>query len=68
MHLFGFIIRIYHDARSSECQIQLVDVTSHSNLMEYRKLMSVCDIEGVPARPSLLQNADGGLGKCKHAE
>jgi len=20
MHLFGFIIRIYHDARSSECQ------------------------------------------------
>jgi hypothetical protein len=21
MYLFGFIIRIYHDARSSECQI-----------------------------------------------
>ena len=21
MHLFGFIVRIYHDARSSECQI-----------------------------------------------
>jgi hypothetical protein len=23
MHLVGFIIRIYHDARSSECQIDL---------------------------------------------
>jgi len=23
MHLVGFIIRIYHDARSSECQIPL---------------------------------------------
>ena len=22
MHLVGFIIRIYHDARSSECQIE----------------------------------------------
>jgi len=22
VHLFGFIIRIYHDARSSECQMQ----------------------------------------------
>ena len=24
MHLIGFIIRIYHDAQSSECQIQWV--------------------------------------------
>ena len=23
MHIVGFIIRIYHDARSSECQIRL---------------------------------------------
>ena len=25
MHLVGFIIRIYHDARSSECQIYLYE-------------------------------------------
>jgi hypothetical protein len=25
VHLFGFIIRIYHDARSSECQTETVD-------------------------------------------
>ena len=32
MHLVGFIIRIYHDARSSECQIRqyLVSNTSHT--------------------------------------
>ena len=24
MHFIGFIIGIYHDARSSECQIQIV--------------------------------------------
>jgi len=27
LHLFGFIIRIYHAARSSECQIWLWDMT-----------------------------------------
>ena len=26
VHLVGFIIRIYHDARSSECKIQVVSV------------------------------------------
>jgi hypothetical protein len=30
--------------------------------------MSVGDTEGVPAQPSLLQNADGALGKCSHSE
>ena len=25
VHLVGFIIRIYHDARSSECQIRLLN-------------------------------------------
>ena len=25
VHLFGFIIRIYHDARSSECQTQNIE-------------------------------------------
>jgi len=24
VHLVGFIIRIYHDARSSECQIRIL--------------------------------------------
>jgi len=24
MHLVGFIIRIYHDARSSECQMNII--------------------------------------------
>jgi len=28
MHLVGFIIRIYHDARSSECQFYPVYVTN----------------------------------------
>ena len=28
MHLVGFIIRIYHDARSSECQIHRAKVTA----------------------------------------
>jgi hypothetical protein len=27
VHLVGFIIRIYHDARSSECQISAAAVT-----------------------------------------
>jgi len=27
VHLVGFIIRIFHDARSSECQIQEIDST-----------------------------------------
>jgi hypothetical protein len=29
VHLVGFIIRIYHDARSSECQINLYDVANY---------------------------------------
>jgi len=28
VHLVGFIIRIYHDARSSECQIHRAKVTA----------------------------------------
>jgi hypothetical protein len=28
VHLVGFIIRIYHDARSSECQVSMMDVLS----------------------------------------
>ena len=28
MHLVGFIIRIYHDALSSECQIRMSDITA----------------------------------------
>ena len=39
-HLVGFIIRIYHDAQSPECQIKL---------LKYTKLISVklqrCDIK-----------------------
>jgi len=30
MHLFGFIIRIYHDARSSECQIDMNSAKSET--------------------------------------
>ena len=32
MHLIGFIIRIYHDARSSECQIPLYTVLTQYTL------------------------------------
>jgi hypothetical protein len=64
VHLVCFIIRIYHNARSSECQIRLVDISSYFNFIEYCNLMSAGDTEGVPTRPSLLQNADGVLGNA----
>jgi len=31
VHLVGFITRIFHDARSSECQIHKIKVLRHSN-------------------------------------
>jgi len=33
VHLVGFIIRIYHDARSSECQIGEESIVSVTELM-----------------------------------
>ena len=36
--LVGFIIRIYHDARSLECQIQLNVVGSHELLISFQPL------------------------------
>ena len=41
MHLVGFIIRIYHDARSSECQISLSGVSTIRNLD-----LRICNNEG----------------------
>jgi hypothetical protein len=38
MHLIGFIIRIYHDARSSECQI-LKRVTL--SVLEYKFMYEI---------------------------
>ena len=32
MHLVGFIIRIYHDARSSECQIRARKFSVHAEM------------------------------------
>ena len=32
MHLIGFIIRIYHDGRSSECQILHMTPTVHTRV------------------------------------
>jgi len=39
MHLVGFIIRIYHDARSSECQITVTVVVEP--LFTY--IVPICD-------------------------
>jgi len=33
VHLVGFIIRIYHDARSSECQIDEESIVNVTELM-----------------------------------
>jgi len=43
VHLVGFIIRIYHDARSSECQIwRLLWNTIHKYVFQcYRKVSIV---------------------------
>jgi len=40
VHLVGFIIRIYHDSRSSECQIELCteNVTFHCVISRQRIL------------------------------
>ena len=40
MHLVGFIIRIYHDARSSECQILKIVVEPFSVFLP---LQMICD-------------------------
>jgi len=32
VHLVGFIIRIHHDARSSECQIRILHIRSLQNV------------------------------------
>jgi len=32
MHFVGFVIRIYNDARSSECQILTIDILPLSNV------------------------------------
>jgi hypothetical protein len=34
MYLFGFIIRIYHDAQSSECQIRSLIFLCSSGIVE----------------------------------
>jgi len=34
MHLFGFIIRIYHDARSTERQIRYVTNSLRRNVLK----------------------------------
>jgi len=41
VHLVGFIIRKYHDARSPECQISLLDVGC-----EYDLDLRICNNEG----------------------
>jgi uncharacterized membrane protein len=33
VHIVGFIIRIYHDARSSECQIYTVTASSLQSML-----------------------------------
>ena len=40
MHLVGFIIRIYHDAQSSECQIlsEVQKIAGFSDLKRYLNL------------------------------
>ena len=37
MHLVGFIIRIYYDARSPECQIHMAVLVEKPNREELRK-------------------------------
>ena len=43
MHLFGFIIRIYHDARSSECQNTFFE--QYINFPSNYLLSDWCDFE-----------------------
>jgi len=38
MHLVGFVIRIYHDARSSECKIQYDIYTVYSIISAFPDL------------------------------
>ena len=55
MHLVGFIIRIYHDARSSECQIRCsVDCVK-------RKLFQIIDsgIDGKRKRVCVQYTVNG---------
>jgi len=39
VHLIGFIIRIYHDARSSECQIRAITTVTETvkSVRKYKK-------------------------------
>ena len=42
MHLVGFIIRIYHDARSSECQKKMILLFSHFTVTLLYLMCIIC--------------------------
>ena len=48
MLLVGFIIRIYHDAQSSECQIKLISCTGNS--APYVRQVNECEVCFKPSR------------------
>jgi len=47
MQLVGFIIRIYHDARSSECQIREI-VFWYTGLSHWNRLCGSLEVASVP--------------------
>ena len=46
--LVGFIIRIYHDARSPECQISLLTVSAERQINKKDQLINTASHSGGP--------------------
>jgi hypothetical protein len=71
VHLVDFIIRIYHDARPSECQIQrisLVTEACHASCLFFLENLQVFHLvlgEGTRSKPTLYKNSADSCFNCE---